>query len=67
MQRQVLKNLSAILKEAGSSFDNVYKANIFITNMDNFAAMNEAWDEYFTGKDKPVSLRSQRQFGSKWS
>ncbi|KAH7014247.1 Endoribonuclease L-PSP/chorismate mutase-like protein [Microdochium trichocladiopsis] len=51
--RQTLKNLSAVLEEAGSSFDNVYKANIFITNMENFAAMNEAWDEFFTGRDKP--------------
>ncbi|KXJ87497.1 putative brt1 protein [Microdochium bolleyi] len=51
--RQALKNIAAILEEAGSSFDNVYKSNIFITNMDNFAAMNEAWDEVFTGKDKP--------------
>lgn len=54
MQRQALKNISAILEEAGSSLQNVLKVNIFITTMDNFATMNEAYDEFFTGETKPV-------------
>ncbi len=53
-QRQTLKNLSAILGEAGSSLTNVVKMNIFLTTMDNFAAMNEAYDEFFTIDPKPV-------------
>ncbi|KAI0123632.1 putative brt1 protein [Xylariales sp. AK1849] len=51
--RRALRNLDAVLKEAGSSFDNVVKVNIFLTTMDNFAAMNEAWDEFFTMDVKP--------------
>lgn len=54
-QRRALQNLAAVLAEAGSSFDNVVKVNIFITTMDNFAKMNEAWDEFFTAEVKPVS------------
>lgn len=56
-QRQALKNLAAVLEEAGSSLQNVVKANIFLTTMDNFKTMNEAWDEFFpAGMDpKPVS------------
>ncbi|KAI1843002.1 hypothetical protein JX265_001714 [Neoarthrinium moseri] len=53
--RQALRNLSAVLAEAGSSFNNVVKVNIFITTMDNFSTMNEAFDEFFTQDIKPVS------------
>jgi 2-iminobutanoate/2-iminopropanoate deaminase len=56
-QRQVLKNLAAVLEEAGSGFANAVKVNIFLTDMRDFAAMNEAWDEVFTGPVKPVSRR----------
>ncbi|KAI1870367.1 uncharacterized protein JN550_005295 [Neoarthrinium moseri] len=51
--RQALRNLSAVLAEAGSSFNNVVKVNIFITTMDNFSTMNEAFDEFFTQDIKP--------------
>jgi 2-iminobutanoate/2-iminopropanoate deaminase len=54
--RQALCNLSAILEAGGSSLDRVVKANIFLTTMDNFAAMNAAWDEFFTENPKHVSL-----------
>ena len=52
---QALTNLKHILNAAGSSLENVVKVNIFITTMDNFAKMNEAWDEFFTAEVKPVS------------
>ena len=55
-QRQALKNLSAVLGSAGSSLRNVVKVNIFLTTMDDFAAMNEAYDEFFTWEPKPVSV-----------
>jgi len=45
--KQVLKNLSAVLKEAGSSLDNVVKTTIFIANMDDFATINEIYEEAF--------------------
>ncbi|KAK3385033.1 Endoribonuclease L-PSP/chorismate mutase-like protein [Podospora didyma] len=51
--RQALKNLSAILQEAGSSFQNVVKLNIFLTDMQDFAPMNEVYDEFFAFQPKP--------------
>ncbi|KAH8679859.1 Endoribonuclease L-PSP/chorismate mutase-like protein [Tricladium varicosporioides] len=51
---QCLKNLSAVLEAAGSSIDNVVKVNVFITNMENFAAMNKVYESYFTKGAKPV-------------
>lgn len=44
---QVFKNLAAVLEEAGSSFDSVVKATVFIKNMDDFGAINEVYGEYF--------------------
>ena len=43
---QVMKNLKAILEEAGLSFSNVVKATIFLKSMDDFAAMNEIYASY---------------------
>ncbi|HCA41086.1 MAG TPA: reactive intermediate/imine deaminase [Aminobacterium sp.] len=50
---QVMKNLSAVLKEADLSFDDVVKTTIFLTDMANFSAVNEVYAEYFPG-DKPA-------------
>lgn len=44
---QVFKNLQAVLKEAGASLETVVKATVFIKNMDEFAAINEVYGEYF--------------------
>jgi 2-iminobutanoate/2-iminopropanoate deaminase len=44
---RVLKNLSAILKAAGSSLQNVVKAGVFLKNMSDFGAMNEVYGRYF--------------------
>ena len=44
---QVLKNVKAILEEAGSSMDNVLKTTVFIKNMNDFAAMNAVYAKYF--------------------
>ncbi|KAK4250008.1 Endoribonuclease L-PSP/chorismate mutase-like protein [Corynascus novoguineensis] len=51
--RQALKNLSAVLEAAGSSLQNVIKVNVFLTDMTNFAAMNEVYDEFFVWQPKP--------------
>ncbi len=51
--KQVLKNLEAILLEAGSSMDKVIKTTIFIDNMDDFATINEIYEEAF-GSHKPA-------------
>lgn len=45
--RQVLKNLKAILVAAGSSFDNVIKCSIFITDMASFGEVNTIYGESF--------------------
>lgn len=46
--RQVMENISAILTEAGYTFDNVVLCNCLLDNMDNFKAFNEVYAKYFT-------------------
>lgn len=50
---QVMKNLQAILKAAGMSFENVVKTSIFLTDMNQFSAVNEVYGKYFQ-KDFPA-------------
>ncbi|MGE9311708.1 RidA family protein [Niabella sp. CJ426] len=45
---QCMKNLQAILTEAGLHFSNVIKTTIFITDMKRFAEINEVYGQYFT-------------------
>lgn len=45
---QVFKNLQAVLSEAGASLETVVKATVFIKNMDDFAAVNDVYGEYFS-------------------
>ncbi len=45
--RQVLGNLSAVLKAAGSDLDSVVKATIYLTDIADFAAVNEVYAEFF--------------------
>ncbi len=51
--RQVFENLKGILGAAGSSLDQVVKASVFLKSMGDFAAMNQAYEE-FLGKSKPA-------------
>ncbi|MFW6389695.1 MAG: RidA family protein [Halanaerobiales bacterium] len=53
--RQSLNNVKYILKEAGSSMDNVIKCTVFISNMDDFTKINEVYQEYFK---EPYPARS---------
>lgn len=46
--KQVFQNLEAVLTAAGASFETVVKATVFIANMDDFAAVNEVYGEYFS-------------------
>lgn len=46
---QCMKNLEAILQEAGLDFSNVIKSTIFITDMKRFTEINEVYGQYFTG------------------
>lgn len=47
---QVMKNIEAILQAAGAGFGNVIKTTCFLKNMDDFAAFNEVYAQYFIGK-----------------
>lgn len=44
---QILKNLEAVLQEAGSDLQKVLKTTIFITNIADFAKVNEIYESYF--------------------
>lgn len=50
---QVLKNIQAVLKEAGASLETVIKTTVFIKNMDDFLKINEVYEQYFS-KHKPA-------------
>ena len=45
---QIMKNLSAVLKEAGTSMDKIVKTTCFIADMADFAAFNEVYSKYIT-------------------
>ncbi|MDR0512774.1 MAG: RidA family protein [Treponema sp.] len=47
---QVCKNIKALLESAGSSIEKVVKCTCFLTDMGDFAAFNEVYSKYFTGK-----------------
>lgn len=47
---QVMKNLGAVLEAAGSSYEKTIKTTCFLADMDDFAAFNEVYAKYFTGK-----------------
>ncbi len=51
--RQTLENLKAVIEAGGSDLYKVIKVNLFLANMDDFAAMNEIYAEYF-GESKPA-------------
>lgn len=44
---RVLRNLQAVLKAAGKGFDDVVRAGVFLTNMGEFAAMNQVYAKHF--------------------
>ena len=51
--RQTLDNVKTALEAAGASLDDVVKVTVFITEIANFAGMNEVYIEYF-GDTKPA-------------
>ena len=53
--KQSLENVKAILEEAGTSMDKVFKTTVFIKEMNDFAAINEVYGEFFT---EPFPARS---------
>ena len=53
--RQVLKNVSAVLEAAGATLADVVKTTVFLTDMADFAKMNEVYSEFFA---EPFPARS---------
>lgn len=47
---QVMKNIGAILDEAGTDYEHVVKTTCFLDDMSDFAAFNGVYEKYFTGK-----------------
>lgn len=47
---QVMKNVGAVLEEAGVKYTDVMKTTCFLADMADFAAFNEVYGKYFTGK-----------------
>ena len=47
---QVMKNIGAILDEAGTDYVHVVKTTCFLDDMSDFAAFNGVYEKYFTGK-----------------
>src|SRR5438132_13518968 len=45
---RVFRNLSAVLKAAGKSFDDVLRVGVFLTNMSDYVAMNGVYAKNFT-------------------
>jgi len=52
---QVFKNLTAVCQEAGGNLSNIVKLNIFLTDLNNFAVLNEIMSSYF---DQPYPARA---------
>ncbi|MBQ8193841.1 MAG: RidA family protein [Oscillospiraceae bacterium] len=48
--RQVCENIGALLNEAGLTYENVIKTTCFLHDINDFAAFNAIYSEYFTGK-----------------
>jgi 2-iminobutanoate/2-iminopropanoate deaminase len=51
---QVMQNMKAVLDAAEMTFDDVVKATIFISNMDDFARINSVYGKYFNEKTAPA-------------
>lgn len=51
---QVMKNLEAVLDAAGSSFRDAVKATIFLTDLGDFATVNDVYARTFEGMDPPA-------------
>ncbi|MDX1829091.1 MAG: Rid family detoxifying hydrolase [Lutibacter sp.] len=52
--KQVMENLKAILNEVNLTFENVVKSTIFISDMNNFAAINQVYGNYFNTETAPA-------------
>lgn len=54
--RVTLNNIKAILEEAGSSIDQVIKTTVFLSDMNNFTAINEVYKSFFSESYPTISV-----------
>jgi 2-iminobutanoate/2-iminopropanoate deaminase len=59
--KRVFENIRAILQAAGSSLDHVVKCNVYLRDINDFAAMNEVYQSYFSA---PFPARTTIQAGA---
>ena len=59
--KRVFENIRAILRAAGSSLDHVLKCNVYLRDINDFAAMNEVYATFFTA---PFPARTTIQAGA---
>ena len=52
--KQVLDNLGAVLKEAGMDYENVVRATVYLSDMNNFQSMNNVYKGYFNSPHPPA-------------
>ena len=51
---QVMKNIRAVLSEAGLNFDNILKCSVFVSDMNNYSRINAVYSEYFDENTAPA-------------
>ncbi len=51
---QVMKNIAAVLTEAGTTFDKVLKCSVFVSDMKNYSRINAVYSEYFNDDIAPA-------------
>lgn len=51
---QVMKNIQAILTEAGLTFENVLKCSVFVSDMNNYSRINAVYAQYFNEETAPA-------------
>ncbi|MGK7880814.1 MAG: RidA family protein [Crocosphaera sp.] len=52
--QRVMENIEAILEAAGASWQNVVKTTVFLSNLANFAPMNQVYGQYFNPENAPA-------------
>ena len=51
---QVMKNIAAVLTEAGATFEDVLKCSVFVSDMKNYGRINAVYSEYFNDDSAPA-------------
>ena len=54
--RRCLENLSAVCEEAGASLSQAVRCTVYLTDMNDFARVNEVYAEFFEGEDPPARV-----------